>query len=146
MRKMIILLAAAAFLLTGCFNPASVSVVEDMYEEALLEDEAAVAAYFNKEFLREYPIEELADELATQVRNVEGIKLLNAIELTGKRLNPEIAAELDDTYEERWHYIVNDAGEGDIMTWIVLKTSTHYEITDGKKVTADYYNKHIKNE
>lgn len=144
MRKITALLVSSVFLLTGCFNPASVSVVEDMYGQALMENEAAVAAYFSEEFLSEHPIEELVEELAVQVRSVEGVKLLNAIELTRKRLNPEIVEELDEMYEERWHYVVNDAGGEDIMTWVVLKTSSQYEIVETEKVTNEYYNESIK--
>lgn len=145
MRKMIVFVSSV-FLLTGCFNAGSVSVVEDMYEQALLENEAAVATYFSEEFLSEHPIEELVEGLAAQVRSVEGVKLLNAIELNHKQLNPEIVEELNGLYEGRWHYVVNDAGGETIMTWVVLKTSSQYEIVEAEKVTNVYYNEFIKNE
>ena len=145
MKKILITLIFPVFILTGCLNTLSVAIVEDMYTEALLEEDAQVAAYFSEEYLTENPIEPLADELAGHVRNAGGVKLLNAVEVTRNRLNPAIASELDETYSDEWYYIVNNADENSVMTWIVLKKSSQYEIVDGEELTTDDYNENVLN-
>lgn len=130
-------------ILTGCFNPVAVSIVEDMYTEALLEDEARIAPYFSEAYLSENPIDELSEEVVQHVRNVGGTKLLNTAEVPRNRLNSDIVAELDKTYEDDWFYIALDAGEDEIMTWVVIKTSTHYEIVDGEKISIATYNDEV---
>lgn len=129
--------------LTGCLNPVSVSVVTEMYKEALLEEEENVAAYFSDAFLDDYSIDELTQELASHVRNAGGIQLLNTVEIKRNQLNEAIVTELDETYEDDWFYIALESGKDEIMTWIVLRTSTHYEIVDGEKMTVDAYNENV---
>lgn len=138
--KKVIYLLLSVLLLTGCTNPAAVSIVEDMYTEALMEEDDAVATYFNPTYLVEHPIETLSDELAVHAQNAGGIKLLNAVELTRNLLNPDIVEKLDEAYSNDWFYVALNADENHIMTWIVIKTSTHYEIVDGENMTVDIYN------
>lgn len=141
--KKIVYLLLPVFLLTGCTNPVAVSIVEDVYTEALMEEDEAVASYFNPAYLTEHPIETLSDELAVQAQNAGGIKLLNAAELTRNLLNPDIVEELDETYSDNWFYVALTADENHIMTWIVLKTSTQYEIVEGEKITVEAYNEDV---
>ena len=143
MKKVFLIIISLIGVLSGCLNPTSVRVVEDMYTKALLEDSDAVATYFSEEMLLERSAEELTEELAAHPRHVGGIPLLNATELTRNRLNPEIVEELDATYDEKWHFIVNDAAEGEVMTWIVIKTPSQYEIVAGEQITNTHYQQHI---
>lgn len=129
--------------LTGCLSPASVTIVTDMYTEALKEEEEGVAAFFSEAFLAEHAIDELTEELANHVRNAGGVQLLNTVELKTHQLNEAIAEELDETYRDDWFYIVLESDEDEIMTWIVLRTNTHYEIVDGEKMTVDAYNENV---
>lgn len=144
MKKVIyLLLLLSLFLITGCTNPVAVTIVEDMYTEALMEEDDAVATYFNPAYLVEHPIETLSDELAVHAQRAGGIKLLNAVELTRNLLNPDIVKELDEIYSDDWFYVALDVDKSHIMTWIVLKTSTQYEIVDGEKMTVDAYNNDV---
>lgn len=144
MKKLLVLLLSIVVILTGCLNPASVRVIEDMYTQALMEEEEAVATYFSDDILEEHPIEELTQELASHPRAVGGISLLNAAQLTRNRLQPDIVEELDEKYDEEWHFVVNDATEGEVMTWVLLKTPTQYLIVEGEKVSIEEYQEHIK--
>lgn len=143
MKKLIIILFVASFLLTACFNPIAVSVVEDMYEAALLEDEAEISSYFSDAYLEEHSSEELSAELAEHVRYAGGVKLLNTVELPRNRLNDDIVTELDDAYDDNWYYIVLDASEEEVMTWIVIKGSSQYEVVDGEKMNHSEYNENV---
>lgn len=145
MKKLIIILFVASFLLTACFNPIAVSVVEDMYEAALLEDEAEISSYFSDAYLEEHSLEELSAELAEHVRYAGGVKLLNTVELPRNRLNESIVTELDNAYGDDWYFIVLDAGEGEVMTWTVIKGSSQYEVVAGEKMTVDSYNEDVLN-
>lgn len=145
MKKIFIILISSIFILTGCLNPIAVSVVEDMYTHALMEEDEIVATYFSEAFLSENPVGPLTDELAEQAQNVGGIKLLNSIELRKNQLQPDIVTELGETYSEEWFYIVVQPDEDYIMTWIVLKKETHYEIVDGEKMTVEAYNENVLN-
>lgn len=144
-KRLIVILFISSFLLTGCLSPASVSVVDDMYTQALLEEEEALASYFSEEFLNEHPLDQLTEELAGHVRDVGGTNLLNTVELRPKELNPEIVEELDQRYDVPWYFIVNDADGENIMTWVVIKTSTQYQIVEGEKLNRNQYNEDIKN-
>lgn len=145
MKKILITLIFLILILSGCLNTLSASIVEDMYTKTLLDEDEQVAAYFSEAYLAEHPIGTLADELAGHVRNVGGVKLLNTVEVTQNRLNPNIASELDETYSDEWYYIVNNADENSVMTWIVLKKSSQYEIVDGEEMTTDAYNENVLN-
>lgn len=143
MKKISVLLIFLSFILTGCLNPAAVAIVENMYTEALMENDEAAASYFSTSYLETHPIEELAEELRVQVRYAEGVKLLNAIEVKQNRLNEDIVETLDETYQDEWHFIALDAPEDQIMTWIVLKTETKYEIVDGQLLAVEEYNENV---
>lgn len=143
MKKISILLVILSFILSGCFNPASVAIVEDMYTEALVENDEGVMSYFGMSYLEAHPIEELADELAEQVRYAQGVKLLNIIEVRQNQLNSEIVADLDETYQDEWHFIVLDAPDEQIMTWVVLKTASQYEIVDGELISIEEYQEDV---
>lgn len=143
MKKISVLLIFLSFILTGCLNPAAVAIVENMYTEALMENDEAAASYFSTSYLEAHPIEGLAEELREQVRYAEGVKLLNAIEVKRNRLNEDIAETLDETYQDEWHFIALDAPENQIMIWIVLKKEMKYEIVDGEKLTIEDYNENV---
>lgn len=141
MKKFLFILISLIFL-TGCFNPTSVRVVEDMYNKAILEEDEVVAQFFSDEVLAQYSPDELTEELASHARNVGGIPLLNAMELTRNRLNPKIVEELDATYDN-WYFIVNDASEEEVMTWVLIKTATQYEVVTGEKLSNTEFQKNI---
>ncbi|MHA6251524.1 hypothetical protein [Oceanobacillus sp. CAU 1775] len=143
MKKLIFILFLSIFILTGCFNPIAVSVIEDMYTAALMEEQEETLSYFSAEYLQEHSPDELSEELVEHVRYAGGIKLLNAVELTRNRLNEDIVAALEAAYDNNWYYVALDAGENEIMTWVIIKGSTQYEIVDGEKMTIDEYNDNV---
>lgn len=131
------------FFLSGCMNSIAASVVEDVYEAALMEDDATVQTYFSKEYLTEHPLDELSDELGQDVRNMEGVKLLNVTEHKQGELDPDIVEELNNMYQDDWHFIALQTSNDEIMTWVVLKGEQQYTIVDGKKVSVETYNDKI---
>lgn len=143
MKKISVLLIFLSFILTGCLNPAAVGIVEDMYKQALMEDDEAITSYLSTSYLDAHPVEELANELREQVRDAKGVSLLNAIEVKRNRLNADITEILDEAYHDQWHFIVLDAPEDHVIIWIVLKTKTKYEVVDGGMFTVEEYNENV---
>lgn len=144
MKRLVGILASLLFLLAGCLNPVAVRLVEDMYTQALIEEEQAMEMYYSEEFLQEQPLESFSDELAEHVRHVGGVPLLNAVELTRNQLNPEIADALDGKYGDDWSYVVNDADKGYLMAWVVKRTSGIYKIIEAEKITVDHYHDYVR--
>ena len=140
MKQLIIILILTSILfLSGCLNPVAVSVVEDTYEAALMKNDALVESYFSKDFLAEHPIEELSDELAEDVRNREGTKLMNFKEHGEGHLNPEVIQALNEKYNNEWNFVVAQTSDATIMIWIVIKGERLYSIVDGKEVDVNTY-------
>ncbi|MBP2077195.1 hypothetical protein [Oceanobacillus polygoni] len=139
-RLVIVILCIPVLLLSGCLNPAAVSVVSDMYEAALLENDELVATYFSEDYLEKHPLEELSDELAADVRNRGGVNLLNMKELQGRNLQSEIVQALNDTYAEDWSFVVLQTDDDTIQTWVVKRGETQYYIVEGQKMNVDTYN------
>ena len=132
-----------ALLLAGCFHSAAVSVVQNMYEAALVENEELVEAYIDENYLEDKSLEEITEELAADARKMQGVKSMNITEHTASHLNENLTEEMDASYGDNWHYIVAQTGEDSIMTWILLKGETQYYIMDGQKVSVEEYNKEI---
>ncbi|WP_339227173.1 hypothetical protein NSQ77_16680 [Oceanobacillus sp. FSL K6-2867] len=130
-------------LLSGCFNSTAVSVVSDMYEAALLEDNELVGTYFSEDYMEEHPLEELSDELAEDVRNRGGVNLLNMKELQERNLQTDISKKLNDAYDEDWRFIVVQTDDDTIKTWIVLRGETQYYIVDGQVMDVETYNREV---
>lgn len=144
MRKVLLIIAGCVIMLSGCLNSVAVKVVDDMYTNAIMEESETVEFYFSDEYFSQYPLDSLIEELASHMRHAGGVTLLNTIELTRNQLDENIVHELDEKYDEKWHFVVNDADDEHVMTWIVVKTSTQYEIVEGNKVTIKDYQDQIK--
>lgn len=145
MRKLVLIWIGCGVVLSGCFRPAAASVVEDMYQKALLEETEQVFHFFSEAFLKEHSEEELLEEVLTQVREVGGLKLLNATEVGKSNLNSKLVATLDQEFEDDWHVIANDAANDLVMVWVVVRTPTHYEIVHGRKMHPKDYQENITN-
>lgn len=143
MKRLSIVLLLSILLLTGCLNPISVSVVEEMYTNALLENQENAAAYFTDEYLAENPPERLTEELAAHARSAGGVKSLNGIEVTKNRLNPELVKLYDEMFKDEWYYVAVQPDEKHIVAWIVLNKETQYEIAAGEKLTVKEYNEYV---
>ncbi|MFD1848750.1 hypothetical protein [Oceanobacillus bengalensis] len=131
------------FLLSGCMNPTSVRIVEDMYRAAIMEEDTKVESYFSEEFMLENePFSEVKDKIHTDAINMKGIEFMNTTEIREKDLNPEIAEGLNDTFDE-WSYIVTQIDEDQIMTWVVQRGETQYYIVEGKAYPIDAYNEEV---
>ncbi|WP_067726209.1 hypothetical protein [Oceanobacillus damuensis] len=133
-----ILVLLPVLFLSGCLNPSVVTVVERAYEAALMENDALLETFFSEEYLAEHPLDELSIEMAEDVRNRQGTKLMNMKEHRG-HLNPEIVKLLDDEYAGEWNFVAVQTDDETIMTWIVQKGESKYSIVDGKKMNADVY-------
>lgn len=144
-RRIVILLITCVFVLSGCFRSAAASVVEDMYRQALLEETDQVMTFFSEAFLEEYEKEEVMEEIISQVREEGGLKSLNVTEIRTNQLNAEIIDEVNRQYTDDWSIIANDVNSSHVMVWIVIKTSTQYEIVDAKKMTIEAYQENIMN-
>jgi hypothetical protein len=146
MRRIGIILFASLFILSGCFRPSAVAIIDNMYTEAIMEEnEADVLAYFSDEFLEEIPSDQLIEEVLLHARDVGGIQLLNTAEIREGQLNPAIREELNESFQDNWHFIVNEADGEHVMTWVVVRRTTHYEIVDGEKLTAEDYRQEVLN-
>lgn len=132
-----------ALLLAGCFHSAAVSVVQDMYEAALVENEQLVEAYFDDNYLEDKSLTEITEELAEDARAMQGVTSMNITEHTSRHLNENLAEQMDALYGDNWHYIVAQTGGDSIMTWILIKGETQYYIMDGQKISVEQYNKEI---
>jgi hypothetical protein len=142
-RLITIAILTSVLFLSGCLNPIAISVVQDAYEAALVENDRLVETYFSKDYLSEHPIEELSDELAEDVRNREGTKLMNFKEHGEGRLNPEVVQALNEKYNDEWNFVVAQTSDETIMIWIVIKGERQYSIVDGKKIDVDTYLKDV---
>lgn len=144
MKKLILIIVCMAFVLTGCLRPGAAAIVEDMYRQALLEEEEVFRAFFSEEFLEDNPPDELMEEVLMQVRDVGGLTLLNTAEVRTDDLNEQVREALNARFKDDWQVIVNDADDGNVMVWVVLRTSTRYVIADGEKMTPEAYQNEIR--
>ena len=142
-RLIAVMICIPMLLLSGCFNAVAVSVVSDMYEAALLEDDELVETYFSEDYLARHPLEELSDELAEDVHTRGGINLLNMKELQERNLQKDISQDLNNVYDEDWRFIVVQTGENTIKTWVVLRGETQYYIVDGQVMDVKTYNREV---
>ncbi|WP_249870373.1 hypothetical protein [Oceanobacillus saliphilus] len=140
MKKMItILILIPVLLLSGCLNPTVVSLVEKAYEAALVENDALVETFFAEEYLAEHPLEELSDEMAEDVRNRAGVKLMNIKEHREDHLDSEVVEKLNEAYDGEWYFVAAQTDDETIMTWVVQRGEYQYYIVDGEKVDVDTY-------
>ncbi|WP_010647924.1 hypothetical protein [Oceanobacillus massiliensis] len=131
------------FLLAGCLNPTVVSIVEAAHEAALVENDELVGTYFSDDFMEERSLEGLSDGLAEDVRNSEGVKLMNMKEIKEGQLRQEIVEKFNTRYDGEWNMVAGQTGETFIKVWIVKKENHRYVIVEGEEMDIDTYNEQI---
>ncbi|MFC4024000.1 hypothetical protein ACFOUV_09350 [Oceanobacillus longus] len=139
--KRFIAIAILTFILflSGCMNPAVVSVVQDVYEAALVENDVLVETYFSEDYLADHSLEKLSAEMREDVRNREGIKLMNMKEHKERQLTPEVVEMLNEEYDKDWNFVTVQTSDDRMMIWIVVRGEQRYYIIDGKKMDTETF-------
>ncbi len=133
-----------SLLLTGCMNPSYVHVVEDMYRAAVSDDWERAVSYFSEEFIAEQELmEQFLEEIAWDVREMEGVDMMNSRELKRKHISEVLKKELDEKHGENWRLVVSQSVDDTVMLWVVQKGADQYYIVDGKQIAAKVYREEV---
>lgn len=142
-RLITILILTSILFLSGCTHPATVSVVQDAYGAALVENDALVESYFSEDYLADHPIEKLSDEMGQAVRKRKGIDLMNIKELKEGQLTPQVVKILNEEFAGGWNLVAVQTSDDTIMVWVVYRGEQKYSIVNGKQMDTDIYFKDI---
>ncbi|UJL45477.1 hypothetical protein KFZ58_13835 [Virgibacillus sp. NKC19-16] len=143
MKKVAISIVISCLLLSGCLNQASARVVEDMYNAALTGDKEYVHAVFaENDAAIDENLDEVMEQLASQVEDMQGTKNMGIRELRNRHLQDDLIENLDETYDENWYLVVARLGDDTLALW-TLQSDGYYYVADHKEMSNDAYNEEI---
>ncbi|AXI10428.1 hypothetical protein CV093_17665 [Oceanobacillus sp. 143] len=131
--------------LSGCMGGGAAGAVEGMYKAAINGNGEQIDQIFSQaDEYDSYYLDDLIDELASNVMDQDGIDNMKIKEIKRNMLNKAAVEDLDNEFDSNWNLVGVQLDKDYLYVWVLKEVSGNYFIVYGEDFDQEEFEEMLK--